>query len=74
MVSHSLGLIWDALHDVNNEQITAVFSVALWLAQKKSFSWIKQFDNNINKEIVLGRISKETGMYRFKSDSYRKVD
>ncbi|WP_455671790.1 helix-turn-helix domain-containing protein [Phocaeicola sp.] len=30
-------------------------------------------DNNINKWIVLGRISKETGMYKFKSDNSRKV-
>lgn len=30
-------------------------------------------ENNINKWIVLGRISKETGMYKFKSDNSRKV-
>lgn len=42
-----------------------------FLIQRDYTKWA--IDNNINKWIVLGRISKETGMYRFKSDSYRKV-
>ena len=47
------------------------FGINPFLIQRDYTKWA--IDNNINKWIVLGRISKETGMYRFKSDSYRKV-
>lgn len=40
--------------------------------QRICTKWAK--DNNINKWIVLGRISHETGMYMFKSDSSRSIN
>lgn len=42
-----------------------------FLIQRDYVRWAN--NNNINKWIVLGRISKETGMYKFKSDNSRKV-
>lgn len=43
-----------------------------YLIQRDYTKWAT--DNNLNKWIVLGRISKETGMYKFKSDNSRKVN
>lgn len=40
--------------------------------QKKCTKWAK--DNGINKWIVLGRVSHETGMYMFKSDASREIN
>ena len=42
-----------------------------WVIQKKYADWAKE--NNLNPWIVLGRLSHETGIYRFKSDSSREV-
>ena len=39
--------------------------------QRKYAEWASQ--NGMNKWIVLGRISYETGMYKFKSDENRKI-
>lgn len=39
--------------------------------QRAYTSWAE--DNGMNKWIVLGRISYETGMYKFKSDESRKI-
>lgn len=43
-----------------------------FVIQRDYTNWAKK--NNLNKWIVLGRISKETGMYKFKSDATRRVD
>lgn len=42
-----------------------------WSIQKKYTDWAKA--NDLNPWIVLGRLSHETGIYRFKSDSSREV-
>lgn len=42
-----------------------------WLIQTKYSRWAEE--NNLNKWIVLGRISHETGMFRFKNDESRKI-
>lgn len=49
-------------------------SVPLWpqAIQKKYSAWALK--HKFNQWIVLGRISHETGMYRFKSDESRKID
>lgn len=48
-------------------------SVPLWPAaiQKKYTAWAER--NGLNKWIVLGRVSHETGMYRFTSDKTREI-
>lgn len=40
--------------------------------QKECTKWAKE--NNINKWIVLGRVSRLTGMYMFKQDSSREIN
>ena len=42
------------------------------LIQKAYSEWASK--NNLNKWIVLGRISHETGMYKFKNDSSREIN
>jgi HTH-type transcriptional regulator/antitoxin HigA len=42
-----------------------------WLIETKYSQWAKE--NNLHKWIVLGRISHETGMYKFKNDESRKI-
>ena len=42
-----------------------------WLIEKKYSQWAEE--NNLHKWIVLGRISHETGMYKFKNDESRKI-
>lgn len=39
--------------------------------QKQYAKWAEEV--GVNKWIVLGRISKETGMYKFKTDSSRNI-
>lgn len=48
-------------------------SVPLWpqAIQRKYALWAEK--NKLNQWIVLGRVSYETGMYRFKSDQSRKI-
>lgn len=43
-----------------------------FVIQRDYTAWAKK--NNMNKWIVLGRISKETGMYKFRSDNSRKIN
>lgn len=43
-----------------------------FVIQRDYTAWAKK--NNLNKWIVLGRISKETGMYKFRSDNSRKIN
>lgn len=43
-----------------------------FVIQRDYTAWAKL--NNLNKWIVLGRISKETGMYKFRSDNSRKIN
>ena len=40
--------------------------------QRECTKWAK--NNTINKWIVLGRVSYETGMYMFKSDASREIN
>lgn len=42
-----------------------------WFFQNQCVKWAA--NNKLNKWIVLGRVSHETGMYRFKSDSSRTI-
>lgn len=42
------------------------------IIQRKYTQWA--LDKGLNKWIVLGRISYETGMYKFRSDDSRKID
>ena len=42
-----------------------------WLIETKYSQWAEE--NHLNKWIVLGRISHETGMYKFKNDESRKI-
>jgi HTH-type transcriptional regulator/antitoxin HigA len=42
-----------------------------FVIQKKYFSWAEK--RGLNKWIVLGRLSHETGIYKFKSDDSRHV-
>jgi len=43
-----------------------------YVIQNRYTKWAKE--NNLNKWIVLGRISHETGMYKFKSDKSREIN
>lgn len=43
-----------------------------YVIQKKYSEWAK--NNGLNKWIVLGRVSKETGMYKFKNDPTRNIN
>jgi HTH-type transcriptional regulator/antitoxin HigA len=43
-----------------------------YVIQKKYTQWAKS--KNLNPWIVLGRVSHETGMYRFTSDSSRSIN
>lgn len=43
-----------------------------YVIQRDYTNWARK--NNLNKWIVLGRISKETGMYKFSSDATRKIN
>jgi HTH-type transcriptional regulator/antitoxin HigA len=43
----------------------------VFIIQKTYTKWAQ--DNNFNKWIVLGRISQETGMYKFKDDNMRII-
>lgn len=43
-----------------------------WFFQNQCTKWAK--DQGLNKWIVLGRVSHETGMYKFKSDSSRAIN
>ena len=54
--------IWNSAPEVPMNQYTI---------QNRYTKWAE--DNNMNKWIVLGRISHETGMYKFKSDATRKI-
>ena len=42
------------------------------MIQKKYSEWAAE--KGLNKWLVLGRISYETGMYKFKSDESRRTD
>lgn len=42
-----------------------------YIIQREYTKWAER--NNLNKWIVLGRVSHETGMYRFKSDPTREI-
>ncbi|MGN0222851.1 MAG: helix-turn-helix domain-containing protein [Muribaculaceae bacterium] len=42
-----------------------------WIIQSAYTQWARA--NNLNEWIVLGRLSFETGMYKFKSDETRKI-
>lgn len=43
-----------------------------YIIQKTYSQWAK--NHGLNKWIVLGRVSKETGMYKFKSDTSRNIN
>ena len=43
-----------------------------WIIQAKYSQWAS--DNHLNKWIVLGRISYETGMHKFRNDESRKIN
>jgi len=43
-----------------------------FVIQQRYTEWAKK--NTLNRWIVLGRVSHETGMYRFKSDDSRKIN
>ncbi|MBO7482185.1 MAG: HigA family addiction module antidote protein [Bacteroidales bacterium] len=43
-----------------------------WVIQNKYSQWATE--NHLNKWIVLGRISYETGMHKFKNDESRKIN
>lgn len=43
-----------------------------WLIQSKCAKWAAE--NGFNKWIVLGRVSHETGMYKFRTDSSRTIN
>lgn len=43
-----------------------------FIIQRRYTLWAEKY--HLNKWIVLGRVSHETGMYKFKSDSYRNIN
>ncbi len=69
-------------YEANEFAANALISSHLWesapevslnpgVIQNKYTQWAKE--NHLNKWIVLGRISHETGMYKFKNDETRKI-
>lgn len=69
--------------EANSFAANSLISESLWktapmvsmnpfIIQRGYFKWAEKI--GVNKWIVLGRISKETGMYKFKTDNSRKIN